>query len=96
MTHVSSHNEEDDDPVIATFDVFNVSSLAGSLHLFQYPLRAAFRPYEASSISMAVTSGCVVDVASGAATASSDGANNIVDYERMGDIGDQHGIDFSR
>lgn len=49
--------EDDDDPVIATFDVCNATSLAESLHLFQYPLRTADRPYENHSIEMYVTSG---------------------------------------
>lgn len=63
--HHGSHDapgqggEEGDDPVVATFDVFNAASLGGSLHLFQFPLRAAYRPYEASSMQMAVTNGAL-------------------------------------
>lgn len=49
---------EDEDCVIATFDVFCSPSLAGCLHLFQFPLRNSARPYETSGAKMFVTSGC--------------------------------------
>lgn len=39
-------NEENDDPVVAEYDVFFHNTLSKSLTLFQYPLRPGWKSYE--------------------------------------------------
>ena len=43
--------DEDDDPVVREVDVFMSQNLPNDLHLFQFPLRPHFRPYDFSKIS---------------------------------------------
>lgn len=57
---------ETDDPVVAEYPVFAAQTLGRVLHLFQYPLRTAARPYEASITNLSVTAGVGSD-AGGAA-----------------------------
>jgi hypothetical protein len=48
-------DDDDDDPVIAEYPVYAAQDLAGCLHLFQYPLRTASNPYQATSRTLYVT-----------------------------------------
>lgn len=52
-------HDEDDDEVIAEFDVVLAGQMRDDIHLLQYPLRPSYRPYgdqgELVKVEMAVT-----------------------------------------